>query len=184
MRVIAGSARRLNLVTPKGMTTRPTSDKIKETLFNILAPELIQASFLDLFAGSGGIGIEALSRGAAGCTFIEKDREALACIRKNLETTRLSDKAEVIGRDVFTALYDLHPKKGYDIVFIDPPYASGYEKNVLNILSGQGILNEDAIVIVEASAETDFSFTDALGFDVTRIKEYKNNKHVFLRQRQ
>ena len=79
MRVIAGSARRLNLITPKGMSTRPTSDKVKETLFNILAPGLYGVRFLDLFAGSGGIGIEALSRGAVWCTFVEKDKEAVSC---------------------------------------------------------------------------------------------------------
>ena len=87
MRVIAGSARRLNLVTPKGNNTRPTSDRIKETLFNILSPMLYDVNFLDLFAGSGGIGIEALSRGAKSATFIEKDKEAVKCIKKNLETT-------------------------------------------------------------------------------------------------
>ena len=182
MRVIAGSARRLNLVTPKGMNTRPTSDKIKETLFNILAFDLYGVTFLDLFSGSGGIGIEALSRGAKHCTFVEKDKEALSCIRKNLETTGFTEKADVYGHDVFSALYNLHPKDKYDIVFMDPPYDSGFEKNALSVLAGLDITDPDAMFIIESSKDTDYSFAEGLGFTDTKVKEYKNNKHVFLRK--
>lgn len=182
MRVIAGTARRLNLVTPKGMNTRPTSDKIKETLFNILAFDLFGVYFLDLFSGSGGIGIEALSRGAKFCTFVEKDKDALGCIRKNLTTTGFTDRAEVIGHDVFSALYNLHPKEKYDIVFMDPPYDSGLEKNALSILAGLDIISDESVIIIESSKDTDYSFAEGLGFTVTRVKEYKNNKHVFLKR--
>ncbi|MCR5590184.1 MAG: 16S rRNA (guanine(966)-N(2))-methyltransferase RsmD [Lachnospiraceae bacterium] len=181
MRVIAGSARRLKLLAPKGMATRPTRDKVKETLFNILAPELYDASFLDLFAGSGGIGIEALSRGAKSCTFIEKDKEAVNCIKKNLETTHFTDKSLVLAHDVLTSLYNLHPLECYDIIFMDPPYDSGFEKQVLSILTRLDIINEDTLIIIEAAEDTDFAFAAGLGFTVARIKEYKNNKHVFLR---
>ena len=181
MRVIAGSARRLNLVTPKGMDTRPTSDKIKETLFNILAPHLYGIRFLDLFAGSGGIGIEALSRGASHCTFIEKDKEAVACIRKNLETTHFTDAATVLPHDVMTSLYNLRVKDKYDIVFLDPPYRLGAESKVLQILSGLDIIDEDTMIIIESAADTDLSYAYDMGYEITRIKEYKNNKHVFLR---
>ena len=95
MRVIAGTARRLPLVTPKGMETRPTTDRIKETLFNILQNDLPGCHFLDLFAGSGAIGIEALSRGAAKAVFVDNSKEALSCIRQNLEKTHLADRAIV-----------------------------------------------------------------------------------------
>ncbi|MBO4267225.1 MAG: 16S rRNA (guanine(966)-N(2))-methyltransferase RsmD [Lachnospiraceae bacterium] len=182
MRVIAGTARRLNLVTPKGMNTRPTSDKIKETLFNILAFDLPGVYFLDLFSGSGGIGIEALSRGAKFCTFIEKDKDALACIRKNLDTTGFTGKSEVMGHDVFSTLYNLHPKEKYDIVFMDPPYDSGFEKNALSILAHLDIISDEAVIIIESSKDTDYSFAEGLGFTVTRVKDYKNNKHVFLKR--
>ena len=183
MRVIAGSARRLPLVAPRGMTTRPTSDKVKETLFNILAPELYDAKFLDLFAGSGGIGIEALSRGAASCTFIEKEKNAVAAIKKNLETTHFTDKARVLAADVTTSLYNLHPEGGYDIIFMDPPYGLGLEKTVLAELAKSGAAGDDTLIVIEASSDTDMSYAQSLGFEITRIKQYKNNKHVFARRR-
>lgn len=180
MRVIAGTARRLNLVTPKGYSTRPTSDKVKETLFNILAPHLYDVKFLDLFAGSGGIGIEALSRGARHATFIEKDKEAIACIKKNLETTHFTDSAKVVPYDVLSSLYNLASEDAYDIVFMDPPYGMELEKQVLGILANLDIINEDTMIIVEADIDTDFSYLEDMGYECHRVKEYKNNKHVFI----
>ena len=182
MRVIAGSARRLQLVTPKGTDTRPTADKIKETLFNILAPDIFDVDFLDLFAGSGGIGIEALSRGARSATFVEKDKEALKCIRKNIETTKFADKSTVYPYDVFSTLYNLHPKKCYDMIFMDPPFYNDLEQRALLILSGLDIIDENTLIIVEAGIETDFSYLNSYGFEIARVKEYKNNKHVFIRK--
>ena len=91
MRVIAGTARRLQLKTLDGMDTRPTTDRIKETLFNMISAELYDSNFLDLFSGSGGIGIEALSRGAANAVFVEKNPKAMKCIQENLESTKLKD---------------------------------------------------------------------------------------------
>lgn len=180
MRVIAGSARRLNLVTPKGYSTRPTSDKVKETLFNILAPYLYDVRFLDLFAGSGGIGIEALSRGAKEAVFIEKDKGAVDCIKKNIVTTHFTDRTRVIPYDVLSSLYNLDNGVPFDIIFMDPPYDMELEKQVLSILSSSSLINEDTIIIVEASVETDFSYVDELGFKIDRIKQYKNNEHVFI----
>ena len=183
MRVIAGSARRLNLVSPKGMSTRPTSDKVKETLFNILAPELYDAEFLDLFAGSGAIGIEALSRGAKHCTFVEKDKNAIDCIRKNLSTTRFDEKATVVPYDVFTSIYNLRCKPSFHIIFMDPPYDKELEKTVLKSLSGLDIVTSDTMIIVEASHMTDMSYVTGFGFEIQRVKQYKNNKHVFIKRR-
>ena len=180
MRVIAGSARRLTLVTPKGNVTRPTSDKVKETLFNILADRLYDVRFLDLFSGSGGIGIEALSRGASRCTFIEKDRNAVSCIKKNLASTGFENVATIYPYDVRTCLNNIETFGGYDIVFMDPPYGMGIEKDVLSLLSGSDIIKKDSLIIVESSSTTGFDYLDDLGFDAVRIKEYKNNKHVFI----
>lgn len=180
MRVIAGSARRLTLVTPKGFSTRPTSDKVKETLFNIINPYLYDAKFLDLFAGSGGIGIEALSRGAREAVFVEKDKEAVNCIKKNIETTHFNDVAQVVPFDVFSSLYNLESKGSFDIIFMDPPYDNDFEKQVLRILSTSKLVNDDTLIIVEASIDTDFSYVEDLSFEVKRVKEYKNNKHVFI----
>lgn len=180
MRVIAGSARRLTLITPKGYSTRPTSDKVKETLFNILQPHLYDVRFLDLFAGSGGIGIEALSRGAREAVFIEKDKEALHCINTNLEKTHFTDKATVLPSDVFTGLYNVSGKEPFDIIFMDPPYNMGLEEQVLNVLKAALYVNEDTLIVVEADINTDFSYVEDLGFTITKVKEYKNNKHVFI----
>ncbi len=182
MRVIAGSARRLNLVTPKGNTTRPTGDKIKETLFNILADKLYDVNFLDLFSGSGGIGIEALSRGACHCTFVEKDKNAVLCIKKNLETTHFTDRSTVLPYDVTTCLANIDSKGGFDIIFMDPPYDRDIEKAVLGMLAGSSLINSSTLIIVESSSGTDFGFCDELGFEVVRIKEYKSSKHVFIKQ--
>lgn len=183
MRVIAGSARRLQLKTLEGLETRPTTDRIKETLFNMIRDRLVQSQFLDCFAGSGGIGIEALSRGAAKAVFIEKNPRAVECIRQNLRTTHLEDAALVMSCDAVTGLRRLEGK-GYcfDTVFMDPPYNHEYERQVLECLSVSGLVHEETVMIVEASLETDFSYVPELGFEVVRNKKYKTNKHVFLRK--
>ena len=133
MRVIAGSARRLQLETVPGTDTRPTTDKIKETLFNILQPRVGGADFLDLFAGSGAIGIEALSRGAASAVFVENDRRAVTCIKKNLEHTRLSQKAAVLPFEAMASLGRLEREgRSFDLIFLDPPYRKELEKQTVN----------------------------------------------------
>ena len=180
MRVIAGTAKRLQLKTLDGLETRPTTDRIKETLFNMIAPYLYDCSFLDLFAGSGGIGIEALSRGAAEAVFVEKNPKAMACVKENLRYTKLDKKAMTIQTDVLTALYRLEGEKEFDYIFMDPPYDQLWEKKVLEYLAGSSLLAEDGTVIVEASKETSFDYVEELGFDVIREKVYKTNKHVFL----
>ena len=117
MRVIAGKARRIQLKTAPGMGTRPTTDRIKETLFNILQPELYSARFLDLFSGSGAIGIEALSRGCEMAVFVENNSAAVECIRDNLKCTKLSEDAVVMQKDVYAAIQQLESEgKCFDIV--------------------------------------------------------------------
>ena len=111
MRVISGSARRTNLKTVPGESTRPTTDRIKETLFNMIQGELYDCLFLDLFSGSGAIGIEALSRGARRCYFVEQAKEAVACIRQNLDATHLGQKAVVMDCDVLAAIGRLKGKE-------------------------------------------------------------------------
>ena len=180
MRVIAGSARRLQLKTLDGIDTRPTTDRIKETLFNMIAPYIYDCMFLDLFSGSGGIGIEALSRGAREAVFVEKNPKAMACIKENLKFTKLENKAVTWNRDVMTALYQMEEKKVFDYIFMDPPYNQELERGVLEYLSGSGLVYEDTVIIVEASRETDFSYVDELGFTLLKEKVYKTNKHVFM----
>jgi len=180
MRVIAGSARSLRLKTLDGMDTRPTTDRIKETLFNIISPSIFDSIFLDLFSGSGGIGIEALSRGAKEAVFVENNPKAMACIKENLKFTRLASRAMTVTTDVMDALYRLEGDKIFDFIFMDPPYDRGLERKVLEYLSDSRLVYEDTVIIVEASRDTDFSYVDDLGLTVIREKMYKTNKHVFI----
>jgi len=182
MRVIAGSARRLLLKTPKGNDTRPTTDKTKETLFNVLMPYLGDATFLDLFSGSGGIGIEALSRGARNCVFVEKSREALSCINDNLKTTHFTEKSTVLKGDVLSNLPLVEKMGPFDLIFMDPPFDNGLEENVLLYLSNSKIVGDDSIIIVECSNDTDFSYVSNLGLEVFKIKQYKSHQHIFIRK--
>ena len=183
MRVIAGKARRLPLKTIPGNDTRPTTDRIKETLFNILQNDIYGIRFLDIFSGSGGIGIEALSRGASKAYFIENNRTAAECIRQNLKFTHLDADGVVLQSDVFSAFARLEGEEPFQIIFMDPPYGKDLEKNVLEYMSKHqpSFVDENSLIITEASLDTDFSYAEELGFDILRIKEYKTNKHVFLK---
>lgn len=180
MRVIAGSAKRLQLKTVEGMDTRPTTDRIKETLFNMISHQLADSCFLDLFSGSGAIGIEALSRGASCAVFVEQSKKAMNCIKDNLGYTKLMDKAELYEMDVMNALKQLEQKQTFDYIFMDPPYNELHEKRVLEYLSKSQLLSTDGIIIIEASLETDFSYVEAFGYNIVKEKVYKTNKHIFL----
>ena len=181
MRVIAGSARRLLLKTPEGMDTRPTTDRIKETLFNMLMPNLPGAVFVDLFSGSGGIGIEALSRGAAKAYFVESSPKAVACITDNVEHTHFTDKAVILKQDVFAAIRG-SIRDTVDVVFLDPPYNQEYDKRVLELLKDALFVSEDTLIVVEAALKTEFDYVQELGFAVEKEKCYKTSKHVFIRK--
>lgn len=181
MRVIAGSARRLLLKTLDGLDTRPTTDRIKETLFNMLQPSIPDCLFLDLFSGSGAIAIEALSRGAKLAVLVENNRSAVDVIRENLNRTKLEDRAVVMNCDVLAGLKRLEGKHGaFDIIFMDPPYNHGYERQVLEYLAGSHMADNNTLIVVEASKETDFSWLEPMGYHLIKSKEYKTNKHVFV----
>ncbi len=180
MRVIAGTAGSMPLRTPEGLDTRPTTDRIKETLFNMLHWELPGAVFLDLFSGSGAIGIEALSRGAKKAYFVDHAPKAVECIRQNLAFTKLENHAIVIKQEVCSAL-DAIREEAVDIVFLDPPYGQGHEKNVLAALRRKPWVTRETLIIVEAALGTDFSWLCQEGFVLEKEKKYKTNKHVFVR---
>lgn len=181
MRIIAGKARRLPLRTPAGKDTRPTTDRIKETLFNMLAQELSGAYVLDLFAGSGQIGLEAVSRGSAYCVFVDNSRKACEVIAENISFTKLSDQCELMQMDVISALRRLEGTYQFDLIFLDPPYQTDAGTEALRALAGSEVLKENTLIIVEADIHTDFSYVSALGFELVREKIYKTNKHVFLK---
>ncbi|MGN0383727.1 MAG: 16S rRNA (guanine(966)-N(2))-methyltransferase RsmD [Eubacterium sp.] len=181
MRVIAGKARHLHLKTVKGMETRPTTDRIKETLFNILQYDIPGCIFLDLFSGSGAIGIEALSRGADKCYFVENSKSAQECIKYNLEFTRLKDAAVIIKTDVLTAIKQISCQNIiFDFIFMDPPYNKEIEKDVLKELAVSGLIDEYTTIIVEASLNTNFDYLQDMGYKLLRKKDYKTNSHVFI----
>lgn len=180
MRVIAGKARRLPLKTPEGFHTRPTTDRTKETLFNMINMYLVDSEFLDLFAGSGSIGIEALSRGAKYCAFIENEKSALECIKSNLSFTKL-ENGEVFQYDYKESLRILELNgKVFDVIFMDPPYNSLLEKDVLMRLENSNLIYHNTIIIIEASLETKFDYLKDTKFRIFKQKEYKTNQHVFI----
>jgi 16S rRNA (guanine966-N2)-methyltransferase len=181
MRVIAGKARSMPLKTIEGLETRPTTDRIKETLFNMLQPEISGCLFLDLYSGSGAIGIEALSRGAKEAVFVEHSKPCAACIHENLQFTKLADQASVMQQDVLTAISRLSGKHIFDIVFMDPPYNNDLERDVLMSLKQNGIIDKFTTIIIEESLDADLSYAESLGFDIYKVKKYKTNKHLFIR---
>ena len=180
MRVIAGSAKHLMLKTIEGLDTRPTTDRIKETLFNMIQADIPGCRFLDLFSGSGAIGIEALSRGAREAVLVESNPQAADCIRENLKKTNLSDRALLMQADVFQALGRLSGKGAFDIIFMDPPYQHDLEKQVLQVLKDTDLADEYTIIITEASLQTDFSYLESFGYQMKKYKKYKTNAHVFI----
>ncbi|MCI8280480.1 MAG: 16S rRNA (guanine(966)-N(2))-methyltransferase RsmD [Lachnospiraceae bacterium] len=185
MRIIAGEAKSLPLKTLPGSETRPTTDRIKETLFNMIHPYLTGCRFLDLFAGSGSIGLEALSRGAKEAVFVERNKKAAAVIRENMEFTKLASGGRLYCMDVFAALRELEhqEQEPFDIVFMDPPYHQLLEKQVMEALLTSHLIAEHTLLIAEASRETDFSYLEDLGYELEKIKLYKTNVHTFIRKR-
>lgn len=182
MRVIAGSARRRNLVCPSGNHTRPTTDRIKETLFNMLQTQIPQVRFLDLFSGSGGIGIEALSRGAKECVFVENEREAISCIKTNIKNTDFTDCSQVMTMDVMQALRRLDQVgQAFQVIFMDPPYGKGWEEKVIPCLLSSSLVEEDTLIIVETGIDVDITYMAQFSCKIEKVKDYKTNRHVFLR---
>ena len=170
MRVIAGSARRLLLKAPDGMDTRPTADRVKESLFNMLNPDLYGCAFLDLFSGSGAIGIEALSRGAQRAVLVDASMECAGIIKQNLEVTKLGENAEIINEDVYAAIERLGRRGDqFDIIFMDPPYAAGHYVPVMEAIKKADILAAEGYIVAESAKGVDF--TAAEGFKI--FKERK-----------
>ena len=165
MRIIAGKFRSRQLKSIKGMALRPTSDKLRETLFNILAGLVVDARFMDLFAGSGAVGIEALSRGAREAIFVEKHPPTAALIKKNLESLEIRKGARVVASDALKALERLTQEPSaanarIDILFLDPPYVEKEQyKTVLAFLGDANLLAENAVVIAEHQRSLDLAET-------------------------
>ena len=152
--MISGTAKGHKLKTIRGITTRPTSDRVKESLFNIIAGYVAQAEVLDLYAGTGSLGIEALSRGAMNAVFVDRDRLAVSVIKDNLLHTRLMDRAEVINAAAAAALEGLSARgKSYDLIFLDPPYNKGLIPETITRICRLNILTPGGIIVSERSRE-------------------------------
>ena len=184
MRVISGRFKGVALTTPKA-GTRPTTDRTKEAIFSHLDSwgVLDDARVLDLFAGTGALGIEALSRGALSAVFVVNNRQAVTCIRENLTKTKLMPQAEIMSVDCQTAIDRLeNGKRHFDIVFMDPPYNKQLEKEMLERMQHVSFIDEDTMIIIEASLETEFDWLEAYGYEITKVKKYKTNQHVFVQR--
>ena len=171
MRVITGSARGVVLKTPDGMTTRPTADRVKEALFSIIQFEVPAAKVLDLFGGTGQLGIEALSRGAKSAVFIDEREDACKLIKENLKRTKLEQDAKVVRMDYLD--YLKRCKEKFDIIFLDPPYAEVFLENALKCITEIDILQSGGIIVAERPLGKDLPW-DFEGY--TRSKDYKYGK--------
>lgn len=165
MRVISGKIRGKKLYALEGDSTRPTTDRVKENIFNMIMPYIHGAKVLDLFAGSGALGIEALSRGAESCDFIENNRDALGIVKKNLDETPFNGFVHFTDFDAFLANAD----KVYDIIFLDPPYKAGYYSKALEVIKKRNLLSENGVIVIERdSADRE----EIIGFEVLKDRRY------------
>ncbi len=173
MRVITGTARGAVLKTPEGMATRPTAERVKEALFSIIQFDIPTSSVLDLFGGTGQLGIEALSRGAKSAVFVDERDDACKLIRENLKRTKLEQSAKIIRSDYMAYLKNCREK--FDIIFLDPPYAEVFLENSLKTISEIDILQSGGIIVTEHSENKDILW-DFPGY--TRSKNYKYGKII------
>ena len=167
MRVVSGSARGCKLQPVPGMNTRPTTDRVKENVFNLIQDHLRGAQVLDLFAGTGQLGIEALSRGAAHCDFVEQNKTAYNIVYKNTQAARVEERAS-LHRTQAERFVESAAKRRYDLIFLDPPYGGTILENALKAIERFDILSTDGIIICESAAEDRF----AHGFEVVRERRY------------
>ena len=171
MRVISGKARGVNLKTPEGVLTRPTIDRVKEALFSIINFDIPASNVLDLFGGTGQLGIEALSRGAKSAVFVDQRDDACKLIKENLRRTKLEQDAKVVRMDYLDYLKRCKDK--FDIIFLDPPYAEVFLENALKCITEIDILQSGGIIVAERPLGKDLPW-DFEGF--TRSKDYKYGK--------
>jgi len=182
MRVIAGTARRINLIAPIEKV-RPTTDRTKETLFNIINNDIPGAKILDLFAGSGALGIEALSRGGKACWFFDNYKESIECIKINVEKTKLIEKARIFKYDYVKAIETVsYEKRKFDIIFLDPPYGKGLQDKAIAKISEYDLLEDDGIIVVESVVRTELTPSMWPKYSVYKEKKYKTNKFTFLQK--
>ena len=180
MRVISGIARGTVLYTLEGKNTRPTMDRVKEAMFNILQSKIYQAEVLDLFSGSGALGIEALSRGANRVTFCDYSYQAIKIINKNLEKTKMHAKSKVLIGDFKICLEKLQNER-FDIIFLDPPYNSDFSITALEKINSMRLLKKDGIIVIETDDEQKMQEKlQKINANVYDLRKYGRVKLFFL----
>lgn len=179
LRVISGKIRGLKLDTPKNQDVRPTTDRVKESLFNIINPYIRQSNILDLFAGTGSLGIECLSRGAKNCVFVDKSRDSINIVRSNVKKARVENESTILNIDFKGALKRLSVQnQKFDVIFMDPPYYENMFIDCLKNIDELNLLCEDGIIVVEH--DTKDLFEDKVGrLEKTRDKKYGNTTLTF-----
>lgn len=186
MRVITGIAKGRKLKTSKGLDVRPTSDRAKESLFNVLGSRVVESRILDLFAGSGAIGIEALSRGANRAVFVDSSPSSCRLVEENLRNTGLTANAEILRHDTSGALRSLAGKgEKFDLIFLDPPYQKGFVAPTLEQAAGAGLLSEHGLIVVEHSRREpvpasvgQFHVSRQLVFGDTLLSIYRRSENL------
>lgn len=177
MRVVSGSARGCKLQPVPGMNTRPTTDRVKENVFNLIQDHIREAAVLDLFAGTGQLGIEALSRGAASCDFVEHNGTAYHVVAKNIQTARVQERARTHRMEADAFLAKAGAKR-FSLIFLDPPYGGIILENALRSIERFDILSANGIIICESAVEDRF----AHGFEVIRERRYGATMITVLRR--
>lgn len=183
MRVISGTARGTKLNSIESLSTRPTLDRVKEALFNIIQTHLQDSNVLDLFAGSGALGIEALSRGAKHCTFCDKSYDTVKMLKQNLQRTKFESNSTILVEDYKKCLQKLNENK-FDIIFIDPPYKLDIAVNSIKLILKYDILAKDGIIVIETDEEErEVRELENINLEVYDVRKYGRVNLIFLRER-
>ena len=179
LRVISGKARGLKLNTPKNEDVRPTTDRVKESLFNIINFNIMDSNVLDLFAGTGSLGIECLSRGASKCVFVDNSKESMAIVKSNIKKARVENESITMNIDFKGAILNLGNKgEKFDIIFMDPPYYKNMFEDALSMVDQNNLLQEDGIIVVEH--DTNDKFPESIGrLYKSRDKKYGKTTLTF-----
>lgn len=182
MRIIGGKAKGTKLYTLEGDNTRPTLDRVKESLFNIIQRDIPESIFLDLFSGSGAIGLEAVSRGAKKAILCDKSKEAINIIKKNIEKTHLENQIELYQLPFEKLLNDKIEEK-IDIIYIDPPYKTDFVYNAIKIILDKNLINEDSIVIIETDEEERvIKQIEKLNIEIVNQRKYGRAHLIFVKK--
>ena len=183
MRVISGKSRGKKLVSLEGLNTRPTLDRVIEALFNIIQFDIVDKDVLDLFAGSGALGIEAISRGAKSATFCDNSREAIKVIKTNIENTNNIDRSTIINKDFIEALEKLEKEnKKFDIIFLDPPYKTDFSEKAIKKIIDSNLLSKEGIIILETDDIKKEETIQNEGIEIFDKREYGRVILIFIRK--